>query len=487
MTEPAHYSRGPSGGQRWLICTDSPNAEAGYPDSTSDPADEGTAAHWLLEQCLTAGQDCQDWVDASTALLGPDGGNAVPAGDETGTVKDWPITGEMIEAVQLHIDTVKPDIEKKGTRAFFEERVRLDGALGLSVPVGGTADTILYLPRSKTLKIIDFKYGKGHVVEAKCSPENIYEYDEATGKWIEAKGPDWGINPQLGMYALASLVELERLLGEKREVKTIEIVIVQPRAYHKKGPVRKIKITPTGLMKLEMAIVEAITGPQVRIPGDHCHFCRAKPDCAARAEALGQAATSEFTAEEQVADKVSAAVDASRELATVPADASSLPALMGTPAKGMTLQSLGQVRALAPVVRKWLAEVEEEIKVRLMHDLKVPGARLGMGRGKRAFGGHEDDLRVAAARTADELGIDFNDLHKPAALKSPAELEKDLGKGKFAKTTLASMVSYTAGGPVVVDEDSDTPDWVPNGGFEAEAEAPPEPESKPEVSGSHLL
>src|SRR5690554_5714157 len=117
MTEPAHYNHGPSSAARWLLCTDSPYAQEGYPDETTDAADEGTAAHWLLEQCLLAG-----WT-AEEGALKFDG--IVPAGEGTGTVKEWPITGEMIEAVQLHIDTVKPDAVKKGTRLFVEERVRL--------------------------------------------------------------------------------------------------------------------------------------------------------------------------------------------------------------------------------------------------------------------------------------------------------------------------------------------------------------------------
>lgn len=490
MTEPAHYSRGPSGGQRWLICTDSPNAEEGYPDSTSDAADEGTAAHWLLEQCLKAGLDAQDWVEQTTDPIGPDGAKTVPAGEQTGTVNPWPITGEMIESVQLHIDTVKPDIEKKGTRVFVEERVRIDHALGLNVPIGGTADTILYLPRSKTLKIVDFKYGKGHVVEVKGQGGTVYELDDATGKWKEVAAPDWGINPQLGMYALGAYVELERLLGEKREVKVIELIVVQPRAYHKKGAVRKIKIAPADFMKLEMAIVKAVTGPQVRRPGDHCHFCKAKLDCVARAEALGSAATADFQAESAPGDDVVAEQGDSINAVTQvhPAESANLLTVLGHPAKGLTLNDLGNVRRLLPAIKQWIKEVEEEIAVRLKHELKVPGARLGIGRGGRAYGGNADDLRIAAARTAQELGVEFDALHEPAVLKSPAKLEKEFGKKKFKSTTLATMVSVTDGGPVVVDEDSDTPDWVPNGGFgdaEAAPAAPEEP--KPTLAGSHLL
>ncbi len=485
MTEPAHYPRGPSGAHRWLLCTDSPAAEEGYPDSTSDAADEGTAAHWLLEQCLNAGLDAQDWVEQTTDPIGTDGAKVVPAGKETGAVKPWPITGEMIESVQIHIDTFKPDLEKKGTRAFFEERVRIDHALGLNVPIGGTADTIIYLPRSKTLKVGDFKYGKGHVVEVKGQGGTVYERDEVTGKWNEVKAPDWGINPQLGMYALGALVELERLLGEKREVKTIELIVVQPRAYHKKGAVRKVKLAPADLMKLEFAIVNAVTGPQVRVPGDHCHFCKAKLDCEARAEALGAKATADFEGE---ANPLAENDTAPESKAVVPAESANLVTVLGHPAKGLSLNDLGNVRKLLPAIKEWIKEVEAEIAVRLKHEYKVPGVRLGIGRGSRAYGGNEDDLRIAAARTAQELGVEFSALHEPAVLKSPAKLEKEFGEKKFKTTTLSTLVTKTEGGPVVVDEDSDTPDWVPHSGFGEAEQAPTVPdEPKPDVAGSHLL
>lgn len=438
MTEPAHYSHGPSGASRWLICTDSPFAQAGYPDETTDAADEGTAAHWLLEQCLNAGQNADTYVDCSDI-------KSVPAGEETGCVKYWPITGEMIEAVQLHIDTVLPDAKKKGTRMFVEERVRLDHAMGLPHPVGGTADTILYMPRSKVLKIVDFKYGRGHVVEV--------------------KNPDGTVNPQLGIYALAALAELERLLGEKREVKWVELTIVQPRAPHKKGPVRTLKLSPFQLMDLEADVYRALTEPPIRIAGDHCHFCRAKPDCEVFHADRHTKATADFAAEEEP--------DGTLPVETQQAEVPSLQAvgdLLARPVKSLTREELGQARRLASHVRAWLKEVDEEVKTRLLHDIPIPGARLAPGRGSRSFGGTPAELEAAATRTAYDLGLPDSDLYVPAKLKSAAALEKELGKGKFKDTPLAKLVTYTAGGPVVVDEDSDAPDWTPADVFEAEEE-----------------
>ena len=48
----SHAILSPSGWDRWSVCPGSVAACAGLPDETSSYADEGTAAHWVLEQVL---------------------------------------------------------------------------------------------------------------------------------------------------------------------------------------------------------------------------------------------------------------------------------------------------------------------------------------------------------------------------------------------------------------------------------------------------
>lgn len=451
MTEPAHLKRGPSGAHRWLICSDSPEAEEGYPDETTDAADEGTAAHWLLEQCLTKNVPAGEY--ANVALAG------YIEAEEAGTLKDWPITGEMVEAVQTHIDAVNKHAQKRGTKLFVEERVHVGEHFGLSDTVGGTADTIMWLPKSKTLCVYDFKYGKGHVVEV---------------------GSDrWSVNPQIGLYAIAAMSELKRLLGKDVQVKWIELAIVQPRAYHKKGPVRIKKISPMQLMGLEADLIEAVNGPRVRVPGEHCFFCRAKPDCAEYHAHRGEQATGGFEAEVPAEEQGELPLPAGEAnphhhdlaLTTSPPMAAALE-LLTRPVKGLSLNELAKARQVLGPLKAWAKEVEEEVRTRWLNDLPVPGTRLAQGPGKRAFGGTPKEREAAAWVAAERCGVDAEDLYEPAELKSPAKLEKQLGKAKFKETPLASLVTYTAGGPVVVDEDSDKPDYVK--GAEFEAETPPE-------------
>ena len=459
MTEPAHYKRGPSSAGQWLICTDSPEAQEGYPDKSGPAADEGTAAHWLLEQCLLSRSDAQAYVDSMDEAV-------IEAGEATGCEKDWPISGEMIEAIQMALDTVMPDIKKKGTRLFVEERVYLGRELGLRDTIGGTADILIYLPRSKILKVWDLKYGKGHFVSATWDAvvfDGIAEVPASSLAGFDA-------NPQAAIYGAAAINDLERLTGEKLEVKEVQVGIIQPRIKSKKGFVRTTKLTPLTIEIVEMAVMDADRDRGVRMAGDHCLFCKAKGDCAKYAEYEGWKATKGFTAESKDVVAAPAAAPVGHELAELPAK--DLGTLISRPVKGLTLAELGMAHDVVKTVTKWVAEIQKETLSRLEHDLEVPGKRLAPGRGARTYGGTYDQLLIAARTTAMLGYAEFADLVTPQTVLSAAKLEEKLGAKTFKETPLAEYVTFVAAKkPVVVDEGSDAPKWAPQDNFEAE-EAP---------------
>lgn len=482
MTEPAHYPHGPSSAHRWLNCPGSINAEAPYPDETTDPADEGTAAHWLLEQCLLAGVDAETYIYSGedNGIIWAGDNAMVPAGEETGCIKNWPITGEMVESVQLAITEVHAHAKKKGTKLWVEDRVRLDDTLGLPAPVGGTCDIRLYLPRSKVLIVLDFKYGKGHVVE------------------LEEK--DGTINEQAGLYALGALYDFEKNHPDK-EVKWVELGIIQPRAYHKKGPVRRKKYTPMQLTKLEFKLIEVVPitlqEDAPRIPGEkQCHFCKAKRDCVEYAEFRGEEVRSEFDVEpasdfaaevereellgqyedhgpRSIEERSGQVIESGRDARYPDLQLPTLP-----PASSLTVEQLGQLQKAVPWLEQWCKDVKEETKTRLLHDCKVPGKKLAQGPGSRPWTDPAKVSIVIQELLETHPNLRASQFFKAPELRSVAQVENQLGKGKF-KELLGQHVSYIAGGPIVVDEDSDKPDYVkPGSDFEAES-APEDIESHP--------
>jgi len=97
MTGMKHSIISASGSNRWLECPGSIDLSRGIPDTSSEAADEGTAAHTLAERCLLQNK------------------NAAEFRGQTITVKDsgraFIVDEEMAEAVQLYIDTIKADYE----------------------------------------------------------------------------------------------------------------------------------------------------------------------------------------------------------------------------------------------------------------------------------------------------------------------------------------------------------------------------------------
>lgn len=127
-----HQKFSASSAHRWIACPGSIAAAEGCPpQALNDFADEGTAAHLVLEYCLRF--DCGPG-DAAVKING----------------KDYEVDDEMREGVQLALDTV---------RAIPGQPIIEFGFL-LEDDLGGTVDCGVYDAKSKTIYVYDFKYGR---------------------------------------------------------------------------------------------------------------------------------------------------------------------------------------------------------------------------------------------------------------------------------------------------------------------------------------
>jgi hypothetical protein len=136
--------------------------------------------------------------------------------------------------------------------------------------VYGPPDGYVWNPIDGLIRLGDYKYGFG-VVELVTVDEN--------GQWI--------INWQLLAYLAGILDTLEI----NDEYVRVELIIVQPRAYHPEGPVRRIMIPATSIRaqvneafnKVHKAMkpFEAIPlGPMPEATtGPHCIYCPARGIC----------------------------------------------------------------------------------------------------------------------------------------------------------------------------------------------------------------
>lgn len=233
-----------SGAHRWLECTPSAQLELQFPQSTSEYAEEGTAAHELCE--LTA----RYWLGEIS--------EAEYENQRDELAKGKYYNAEMQECAN---DYAKFVAEKTATAretcedAFTALEVRVD--FSKYVKDGfGTGDCIIV--SDNVLEIIDFKYGKGVRVEA-------------TG------------NPQMKLYALGAYLEYNTLF----DIDSVRMTIFQPRL---SGVQSSDEITVKELLEWAEKYVKpraklAYKGEGEFAPSEEvCKFCRAKAQCKARAD-----------------------------------------------------------------------------------------------------------------------------------------------------------------------------------------------------------
>lgn len=227
----------PSAAGVWVHCHGSVALAALYPQDDSPAAREGTAAHWAATEPLQ--------------------GRRVNAGDvaPNGVI----VTDEMIECAELYVDTV---------RALIGEEMHVEETLPaptIHPENGGTADTWGFAPPSPVplLHVIDYKFGHGYV--------------DAFENWQ-------GIN-----YTAAILDALGPHSTAERDGR-VRITIVQPRNYHRDGPVRSWEVPISELRAYINTLAAAAHAARPLTPGGplpglktgtHCRNCEARHACPA--------------------------------------------------------------------------------------------------------------------------------------------------------------------------------------------------------------
>lgn len=155
MIERQHAKLGPSGWKKWSTCPGSVALEAHFPNETSEFAAEGTAMHYVREQCLLTGKDVHEFV-----------GDEVKADGFT-----FEVTNEWVNWIQPGVDRLR----EEGGELYVEKRVSLEAWVEGEF---GTVDALVILP--DLIIVDDFKGGRGVVVAAE---RNGQAMQYALGAW----------------------------------------------------------------------------------------------------------------------------------------------------------------------------------------------------------------------------------------------------------------------------------------------------------------
>lgn len=247
-----HSLYSPSGAKRWMTCSASVPLSENAPNRSSSYADEGTAAHELIERCLLQGKWPEDFRGQ--------------------TINDFLVDDEMIEATKVFLVYVRQLIADN-PGAYWQPEQRFESP---RLPDhGGTIDFLLQ--NEQLHHIVDYKHGAGVPVDAYA-------------------------NEQLSCYAAMS----------NRGQQTIRMTIVQPRVDHDEGPIRTFECNQQYLYLFEEQVGQAIQrGEQARaiaaasdirqrpelftITEEGCRWCPASHDCPAHYELAKQNAMIAFS------------------------------------------------------------------------------------------------------------------------------------------------------------------------------------------------
>lgn len=234
-----------SSSHRWLNCPPSARLCEGYDDKGSNFAAEGSDAHSLCEYKLrkALGMEAKD-----------------PTEDLT-----W-YDAEMEESASGYATFVM-ELVAEAKKTCSDPVVLIEQRLDYSKYVQsgfGTGDCVLI--SDGTLHIVDFKYGRGVLVEATD-------------------------NPQMKLYALGALEIFDCLY----DIDTVSMTIYQPR----RANVSTFTLTRQELLDwAETVLVPtaelAYAGDGEYHCGEWCQFCKAKADCRERARANMELARYEF-------------------------------------------------------------------------------------------------------------------------------------------------------------------------------------------------
>lgn len=414
-SEREHRRFSPSQAERFTVCHGSTNLLKRVPARPdSEYAIEGTKAHEVLDAALANGiRDAKTAHRDYSSLC----------------MEDLNTFDNMFYfAVNMALNYVYSILDEYPDAVLYNERFVNPPSEVTPGETGGYCDIAIWVPSIRTLFIIDYKHGAGVAKDVKG-------------------------NPQPMQYAGGFLYE-ENAVVPVEQVDTVVLAIVQPRAFHEDGPIREHEITPYELYEylcwLDEQIAENLKDDAPLVPDDngkttdHCRFCDANTVCPAREAKALTAVGSQFKTVQMVRKP-------------------DLPDV-----RGLDINRLAHIRMAAPMLRKFLDDVENHCYELAMGGHVIPGAKLVETQARRQYYGDEEDVAKKAAALA---GVPVDDvmMKKLMPITSLEKViveafKKRVGRGKKQQAAADARQAFafltlkqSSGNLKLVDEDDPAP------------------------------
>lgn len=406
MSEHARLS--PSGAEGWTACAGKPNAEEGLPDTTNPAAEQGTAAHELLEigtEVVKLTQNINTPTMSNGVTLNADDVAAVMVAERYFREQDYEYSASEI-------------------------RSPINRALGRD-DCWGTADKAGVL-RSTT------PGAKGHVME-------VTDYKHGSGIVVEVHNNYQGL-----LYAMGCA-----MLPEFKHCTEVKITIIQPRAEHPDGPIRSWTLTLEELKQwaawfLERA--EATDDPNApRTPGEkQCRWCKALAPPAETGRGPCKAA-----AEHSLTKSLAKFDGITFEVAPE--------SLLRDPG-GLTPEQVRTVLDNMKLITSWLSAVKDSAEKSAAAGVKILGYKRVLGRKSKSYvemeGGVDAiEKKLRGMKKLDGKKISMKDILK-TELISPSQALKTLKPLVSERTyqNINALVITNDGKPTLVPESDRRPE-----------------------------
>jgi hypothetical protein len=323
---------------RWQPCPGSIKLSELYPvlpddDSNEEERAEGIAAHWAGEELLRG----------ELIAVGQIAKNGVP------------LTDEMIEGAELYAEVVGDEIGHIEQR-LIATRIHPEN---ICIP-----DHFVYNPVERVIRVHEYKFGHGFV--------EVFE--------------NWQL-----IDNVAAIMDSLNINGHDDQHIDVEMTVVQPRSYHRDGPVRTWRVRASELRgyhnKLRASAEATMHLDAPVTVGNQCKNCPARHVC----PALQRAALS--------------AIDESER---------STPLELTPEALGLELRMVQRAQKMLSARSSGL---EAAVLATFRKGVIVPGYRAEQGKGRKAWTKPASDV-ISMAKM---LGVD---VAKPPEAMTPAQAIK---------------------------------------------------------------